>query len=518
MSIMNGKSNPLPDNIMELLTQSQSPGKKKKRKSIGSYFISRSGRQHAPIVPSSASHSGDENDHQRNGGPHLRGSMSSVGGAISQESIAGSHGANSSIVSDTNTVFHNKPLTNRPMIPVSSTPSSAKNTAEMSIDKTTTTTTKSSAKWGHVEVNSPVDNSSEETTVSHNHGHMDLSTLNANANALMSSLLTTVNHNGGVLLPPISNMLHHHHETPATIPLLLQNPQLILEEAESLFGIGGSGNNNNNNVHDSQLIVANDDGTAGEELLSPGLFTEEAASQFRLSIVQTKQSNNTGTGNHPRQSSFSGRPNSGALTSRSRTSRPSSAALLPVSTIKEQGEETTNTANDVAIENMHDGVSGKHSNDGDDDDIDLAHGNDSPFLAKLEDTDIAKVFLFEYPEMYFEGVQALMMLISLYIALWLTNFMVAAKEPWEKALSIIFGCLCSILYIYIVRSAALLKAIYRLDNDAVLEVIEQTEGSRQLGIEMREKILSRLSDLGEPQAELYKIFSEIDESGNGTLR
>jgi len=48
-------------------------------------------------------------------------------------------------------------------------------------------------------------------------------------------------------------------------------------------------------------------------------------------------------------------------------------------------------------------------------------------------------------------------------------------------------------------------------------VIEQTEGSRLLGITMREKILSRLLDLGEPQAELYTLFHEIDSSRNGSL-
>jgi hypothetical protein len=69
-----------------------------------------------------------------------------------------------------------------------------------------------------------------------------------------------------------------------------------------------------------------------------------------------------------------------------------------------------------------------------------------------------------------------------------------------------------------VKTAALLKSISELDNDAVLEVIEQTEGSRLLGITMREKILSRLEDLGEPQAELYTLFHEIDSSGNGSLR
>lgn len=34
---------------------------------------------------------------------------------------------------------------------------------------------------------------------------------------------------------------------------------------------------------------------------------------------------------------------------------------------------------------------------------------------------------------------------------------------------------------------------------------------------MRSKILSRLKEMGEPQAELYNLFREIDDNGNGNL-
>ncbi|RYG65193.1 EF-hand domain-containing protein, partial [archaeon] len=38
-----------------------------------------------------------------------------------------------------------------------------------------------------------------------------------------------------------------------------------------------------------------------------------------------------------------------------------------------------------------------------------------------------------------------------------------------------------------------------------------------LGEQMRSKILSRLKEMGEPQAELYNLFREIDDNGNGNL-
>ena len=85
-------------------------------------------------------------------------------------------------------------------------------------------------------------------------------------------------------------------------------------------------------------------------------------------------------------------------------------------------------------------------------------------------------------------------------------------------MSLIPGVLSAFAYTYIVKTAALLKAIHHIDNDAVLEVLEQTEGSQLLGATIRTKILDRLKELGEPQAELFNLFNEIDASGNGWLR
>lgn len=136
----------------------------------------------------------------------------------------------------------------------------------------------------------------------------------------------------------------------------------------------------------------------------------------------------------------------------------------------------------------------------------------------LGDEGISSVFLLKNPMLYFETVQALIMLISLYIALWLTNFLVAAKSIAYIIISLLPGLLSAVVYLYVVKSAALLKAIHVIDNDAVLEVLEQTEGSQLLGETIRKKILERLKELGEPQAELYNLFNEIDSSGNGWLR
>jgi hypothetical protein len=139
-------------------------------------------------------------------------------------------------------------------------------------------------------------------------------------------------------------------------------------------------------------------------------------------------------------------------------------------------------------------------------------------LDKTRDKEIDIIFLFHKPEIYFEVVRGLIMFIALCWALFLTNFIVAASN-----LAFVFFCLmptlfATALYIFIVIQASLLMAVHSIDTDAVLEVLEQTEGSRQLGEHMRNKIIDRLKEMGEPQAELYTLFREIDDDGNGNLR
>jgi hypothetical protein len=99
------------------------------------------------------------------------------------------------------------------------------------------------------------------------------------------------------------------------------------------------------------------------------------------------------------------------------------------------------------------------------------------------------------------------------------------------------------------KTAALLKSVTELDNEIVLEVIEGTEGSRLLAVNVREKIIKRLKDLakndssrnmsveetafaktdvearGDPSIDhlqkglvaLFRLFHEIDTNGNGQL-
>eukprot|EP01038_Epipyxis_sp_PR26KG_P014670 gene14670-19708_t len=150
-------------------------------------------------------------------------------------------------------------------------------------------------------------------------------------------------------------------------------------------------------------------------------------------------------------------------------------------------------------------------------DLSLLIRNGEKGVQLEEHDDISDLFLFSWPNLYFELVQFLILTISLYFALWFTNFCIASPSYMNLVLSILPGILSVINFSFIIKSASLLKAIYQVDRDVLEEVLEQTEGSRQLGEQIRNKVLSSLELMGEPQAELYTLFQQVDENGENNL-
>ena len=81
----------------------------------------------------------------------------------------------------------------------------------------------------------------------------------------------------------------------------------------------------------------------------------------------------------------------------------------------------------------------------------------------------------------------MIMFIAFYLALWLCNFLTVSyviAQGEEKArmkwvfLSLLPGVISALLYMYCVKVAALLQSVTEIDTDAMLEIIEQTEGTR----------------------------------------
>eukprot|EP00981_Chlorochromonas_danica_P006342 scaffold1365_cov163-Ochromonas_danica.AAC.32 len=120
------------------------------------------------------------------------------------------------------------------------------------------------------------------------------------------------------------------------------------------------------------------------------------------------------------------------------------------------------------------------------------------------------LFFLSRPGLYFDMVRLLPLALSLYIALWCVQYCALKTQGLYKFLSAMPAVLSIFCLIYTVKCAALLKAIYHIDKDAMLEVLEQTEGSRLLGETIREKLLSKLDLMGDPYSELRNLFRSID--------
>lgn len=140
--------------------------------------------------------------------------------------------------------------------------------------------------------------------------------------------------------------------------------------------------------------------------------------------------------------------------------------------------------------------------------------------------DYSNIFLFKSPAAYFWVVEVMIMPIALYLGMWITNYAVSAKSVAHGDTSLhvrwalqtfIPGFLSIFLYMYIVRTSSLLSSVTTFDNDSMLETIEQTDGTRLLGISMRDSMLAKLHAMGDPETQLKVLFDEIDDNGSNLL-
>ena len=135
-----------------------------------------------------------------------------------------------------------------------------------------------------------------------------------------------------------------------------------------------------------------------------------------------------------------------------------------------------------------------------------------------------------------------MMIIALYIAMWL-SYIAGTTTTWIWTLiTILPGISSTYMFFYIVKTASLLKAISILDHDLMIETIEDTQSVKQLGDELRAKIIQQLNitttttsndnnnndnnndrsssysyDRIDPYTKLESIFKHLDVSQNGYL-
>lgn len=134
---------------------------------------------------------------------------------------------------------------------------------------------------------------------------------------------------------------------------------------------------------------------------------------------------------------------------------------------------------------------------------------------------IKDLFWFSNPELYFETVRFFIMLVALYLALWLVDYASAAIGAVWKVISILPGIFSAINYLYIVKTAALLKAMYSIDFDAAEKVLQQTDAARDLERKIREVLLAKLEITatfsGDLKSRVYEMFCEIDYDNGGFI-
>jgi Ca2+-binding EF-hand superfamily protein len=136
--------------------------------------------------------------------------------------------------------------------------------------------------------------------------------------------------------------------------------------------------------------------------------------------------------------------------------------------------------------------------------------------------DISSAYFFSHPALFFDFVEALNMVVSFYLALWLTNFGSACYQTpyvgnWMVA-SLAPGLICFVIYLYIVRTAALLRAITFFDSDIAKETIEEAEDIQSLGEQLRERLNKKLAEIGgKHEQELKILFRQADDDGSMCL-
>eukprot|EP01034_Spumella_vulgaris_P022121 gene22121-28226_t len=130
---------------------------------------------------------------------------------------------------------------------------------------------------------------------------------------------------------------------------------------------------------------------------------------------------------------------------------------------------------------------------------------------------VADLFLFSRPRLFFDSSQVLMMFISLHLALWLIYFLPSEVSAGWKALTLLPGLLSFASYTRVAHSAAFLQAMFQVDNEALLEVVEQTDSSRVLRETIHKKLHRQLVSRGDPQAVVFDLFREVDGDEDGEI-
>jgi Ca2+-binding EF-hand superfamily protein len=134
------------------------------------------------------------------------------------------------------------------------------------------------------------------------------------------------------------------------------------------------------------------------------------------------------------------------------------------------------------------------------------------------------MYWFSNPELYFDFVEVMTMMIAFYNAMWIVNFSNTAvlthNPKFWSTLSIFPGIFSFFLFIYVIKCSSILSAITTIDGNVLEETIEQSEDARNLGLSLKNKIITKLSERStdkNPEDSLLDLFNEIDENDSQLL-
>eukprot|EP00602_Paraphysomonas_sp_CaronLab_P002491 CAMPEP_0185036978 /NCGR_PEP_ID=MMETSP1103-20130426/30777_1 /TAXON_ID=36769 /ORGANISM="Paraphysomonas bandaiensis, Strain Caron Lab Isolate" /LENGTH=831 /DNA_ID=CAMNT_0027574759 /DNA_START=395 /DNA_END=2893 /DNA_ORIENTATION=- len=137
--------------------------------------------------------------------------------------------------------------------------------------------------------------------------------------------------------------------------------------------------------------------------------------------------------------------------------------------------------------------------------------------------DFSSIFLFDSPELFFRTVEIAIMLNSLYLSLWVSNFATAVERAlahsWVWQILMLVPLVLVIPLIgEIVKIASLISAIAELDVDVIGTIVEDEEEKENLCKELREKVLRRIRGaVGDQKQVLRCLFNEIDTDLSGSI-
>jgi hypothetical protein len=152
--------------------------------------------------------------------------------------------------------------------------------------------------------------------------------------------------------------------------------------------------------------------------------------------------------------------------------------------------------------------------------------------------DLSQIYLFSSPVLFSRALELCIMLNSLYLALWATNFIYLVVTEFQNSPLLHFLCMIPIVFVLpcigeIVKAASLLSAIAELNLNVIGtnllalptishcragSVLEESEDRNQLLFELQEKIKARIEGVVADKKEvLSALFNEIDTDGSGSI-